>query len=216
MHTLCYLSKQKQIQKAKETLEVYAPLAHRLGIHNLKWQLEDLAFSALHPRKYAGDPEVGGAAPRRPRGLRRRGRRLPRGRARRGRHPGRHHRPRQALLLHLHEDEPRAARSSTRSSTSPALRVLVDTHQGLLRRDRHHPLRLEAHPRALQGLHRDAQVQPVPVAAHHGHRAGRQAARDPDPHLRHAPDGRVRRGRPLALQGEGRRDARTSLPGCTR
>ena len=52
MHTLCYLSKQKQIQKAKETLEVYAPLAHRLGIHNLKWQLEDLAFSALHPRKY--------------------------------------------------------------------------------------------------------------------------------------------------------------------
>ncbi len=52
MHTLGYLSKQKQIQKAKETLEVYAPLAHRLGIHNLKWQLEDLAFAALHPRKY--------------------------------------------------------------------------------------------------------------------------------------------------------------------
>jgi GTP diphosphokinase / guanosine-3',5'-bis(diphosphate) 3'-diphosphatase len=52
MHTLSYLSKQKQIQKAKETLEVYAPLAHRLGIHNLKWQLEDLAFASLHPRKY--------------------------------------------------------------------------------------------------------------------------------------------------------------------
>ena len=52
MHTLCYLSKQKQIQKAKETLEVYAPLAHRLGIHNLKWQLEDLSFASLHPRKY--------------------------------------------------------------------------------------------------------------------------------------------------------------------
>jgi GTP diphosphokinase / guanosine-3',5'-bis(diphosphate) 3'-diphosphatase len=52
MHTLCYLSKQKQIQKAKETLEVYAPLAHRLGMHSMKWQLEDLAFAALHPRKY--------------------------------------------------------------------------------------------------------------------------------------------------------------------
>src|SRR5918911_338871 len=47
-----YLGKQKQIQKAKETLEVYAPLAHRLGIHALKWELEDLAFQTLHPRKY--------------------------------------------------------------------------------------------------------------------------------------------------------------------
>ena len=53
MRTLCYLGKQKQIQKAKETLEVYAPLAHRLGIYNMKWQLEDLAFATLHPRKYA-------------------------------------------------------------------------------------------------------------------------------------------------------------------
>src|SRR5213596_1370229 len=47
-----YLGKQKQVQKAKETLEVYAPLAHRLGIHALKWELEDLAFQTLHPRKY--------------------------------------------------------------------------------------------------------------------------------------------------------------------
>ena len=48
-----YLGKQKQVQKAKETLEVYAPLAHRLGIHALKWELEDLSFQILHPRKYA-------------------------------------------------------------------------------------------------------------------------------------------------------------------
>src|SRR5213082_3067399 len=47
-----YLGKQKQVQKAKETLEVYAPLAHRLGIHAIKWELEDLAFQTLHPRKY--------------------------------------------------------------------------------------------------------------------------------------------------------------------
>jgi guanosine-3',5'-bis(diphosphate) 3'-pyrophosphohydrolase len=53
MRTIEYLGKQKQIQKAKETLEVYAPLAHRLGIHALKWELEDLAFATLHPRKYA-------------------------------------------------------------------------------------------------------------------------------------------------------------------
>jgi GTP pyrophosphokinase len=53
MRTLRYLSKEKQIEKSKETLEVYAPLAHRLGIESIRWELEDLAFSTLHPRKYA-------------------------------------------------------------------------------------------------------------------------------------------------------------------
>ncbi len=53
MRTIEYLGKQKQLQKARETLEVYAPLAHRLGIHSIKWELEDLAFQTLHPRKYA-------------------------------------------------------------------------------------------------------------------------------------------------------------------
>ena len=52
MRTIEYLGRQKQVQKAKETLEVYAPLAHRLGIHALKWELEDLSFQILHPRKY--------------------------------------------------------------------------------------------------------------------------------------------------------------------
>src|SRR5919197_193849 len=52
MRTIEYLGKQKQVQKAKEVLEVYAPLAHRLGIHAIKWELEDLSFQTLHPRKY--------------------------------------------------------------------------------------------------------------------------------------------------------------------
>src|SRR5919201_6722419 len=52
MRTIEFLPKQKQIQTSKETLEVYAPIAHRLGIHALKWELEDRAFEALHPRKY--------------------------------------------------------------------------------------------------------------------------------------------------------------------
>src|SRR6187431_3223286 len=52
MRTIEYLGKQKQVQKGKETLEVYAPLAHRLGINKVKWELEDLAFATLHPRKY--------------------------------------------------------------------------------------------------------------------------------------------------------------------
>jgi GTP diphosphokinase / guanosine-3',5'-bis(diphosphate) 3'-diphosphatase len=53
MRTLRYLGKEKQLEKAKETLEVYAPLAHRLGIESVRWELEDLAFQTLHPRKYA-------------------------------------------------------------------------------------------------------------------------------------------------------------------
>ena len=53
MRTIRYLPKQKQVAKAKETVEIYAPIAHRLGVHSLKWELEDLSFAVLYPRKYA-------------------------------------------------------------------------------------------------------------------------------------------------------------------
>ena len=52
MRTLKYLNKDKRIIKAQETLEIYAPLAHRLGISKVKWELEDLAFLFLEPEKY--------------------------------------------------------------------------------------------------------------------------------------------------------------------
>jgi GTP diphosphokinase / guanosine-3',5'-bis(diphosphate) 3'-diphosphatase len=52
MRTIDAMAKQKQIDKARETLDIYAPIAHRLGIHAIKWELEDLSFQTLHPRKY--------------------------------------------------------------------------------------------------------------------------------------------------------------------
>ncbi|MHB8512516.1 MAG: RelA/SpoT family protein [Actinomycetota bacterium] len=52
MRTIGHLARDKQEVKARETLEVYAPLAHRLGIHQIKWQLEDLSFATLHPKQF--------------------------------------------------------------------------------------------------------------------------------------------------------------------
>jgi GTP diphosphokinase / guanosine-3',5'-bis(diphosphate) 3'-diphosphatase len=52
MRTIDALAKQKQIEKARETIDIYAPIAHRLGIHAIKWELEDLSFQTLHPRKF--------------------------------------------------------------------------------------------------------------------------------------------------------------------
>lgn len=52
MRTLKHLTRDRQIANAKETMELYAPLANRLGIYSLKWELEDLAFKYLYPEDY--------------------------------------------------------------------------------------------------------------------------------------------------------------------
>ena len=66
MSTLAVMSVEQQRRIAQETLDIYAPLSHRLGLGAIKWQLEDLAFAALHPKRYAEiDSMVSARAPER-------------------------------------------------------------------------------------------------------------------------------------------------------
>ena len=170
-------------------------------MNTIKWELEDLAFAMLYPKRYDEIVRlVAERAPRRdavPAGGHR-GRPAPTCARPRSR-PG--HRPPEALLLDLPEDDRPRTRASTTSTTwwaSASWSTSVRDCYAALGID---PRAVESGPRPVQGLHRDAEVQHVPVAAHHGHRPRRQAGRAADPHLGHAQARRVRRRRALEVQG---------------
>ena len=150
-------------------------------MNTIKWELEDLAFRTLFPKRFdeisrliaehAAAARLA-AAHRDPEGRHR-----PQG----GEDQGRGHRPAEAPLLRLPEDD--RPRPRLRRHLRPGRRAHPGRHgPRLLRGARRHPRELAAGPGPVQGLHRDAEVQHVPVAAHHGDRPQRQAGRAADPH----------------------------------
>ncbi len=118
MRTISVMPMARQRAIAQETLDVYAPLAHRLGVQQVKWQLEDLSFATLHPKRYAEIEQMVAAAPARARGLPRRGH----GDALGASSTSSASRPRCAVVRSTSGASTRrwssAARSSTTSSTS--------------------------------------------------------------------------------------------------
>ena len=203
MRTIRYLAKQKQLNKAKETVEIYAPIAHRLGVHSIKWELEDLSFAVLYPRKYADIQQmVQTRKSDRERLMRQSNDEL------------------QAALQEvgivadisgrtkhfysIFQKMQRKGKEFNEIYDLTGIRVRREQAERLLRRDRHHPLDLDTAAGALQGLHRHPEDERLPVAAHDGDRALRQAARDPGPHRGHAPHRRVRHRGARPLQGQGK------------
>ena len=200
MRTLEALAKQKQIEKARETLEIYAPLAHRLGIHAIKWELEDLSFQRLHPRKYdeikklvaqqrnereyyvsdAGEFLAGE--------LRKVG--IEAQISGRAKH-----------FYSIYSKMTKKGREFNEIYDLTAMRVIVDSVKdcygaiGII-----HSI-WKPLPGTLQGPDRDAEAEPLPGAAHDRDRARGPAARDPDPDPGHARDRRVRDRRARDLQG---------------
>ena len=104
MRTLAFRNEADQKRIATETLDIYAPIAARLGIAGLKGELEDLCLRYLHPEDYYMIARKGRVHARREAKGRRRDLRRPAQDARRAGHKGRHQRQTQALLQHLAQD----------------------------------------------------------------------------------------------------------------
>ena len=198
MRTLAALREDRRIFKARETLEIYAPIAHRLGINSIKWELEDLSFFYLEPNKYKQVSRM-----------------VTESRAEREAYL--------ADVIAIIRDEMSKVGIQAQVMGRPKhlysiYQKMAKKGKGLLRDLRPHRgarhrevgarllfgARRGSHAvapdaRALQGLHRHAQVQHVPVAAHDGDGAGGASARGPDPHRGDASRQRIRRRRALAL-----------------
>src|SRR4030095_13593171 len=239
MRTLDYLSPDRAKKIAQETLDIYAPLAHRLGMAKVKAELEDLALRSLSPGDYVDlQKRVAKRRLEREADINQVIAILQRKLAEVGIDSQIRGRPKHfySIWKKMHDqgrefDEiydltaVRVITASVRDCygalgvihslwkpvpgrfkdfiAMPKAKLYQSLHTTGLRPKgpRGDPLPLDARAGTLQGLHRDAEGQHVPVAAHDGDRAQGRPGGDPDPHPRDAPHRRGRYRGPLALQG---------------
>ena len=205
---------------AEETLEIYAPLAGRMGMQEMREELEDLAFREINPEAYDGDQRAARRAGGEQQGADLGDRAAAHQEARRPRHRGDGAGAAQARLFDLAQDGAQVGRlrAAVRHFRLPRHRQ----HAGrLLRGARHRAHDLAGGARALQGLHLDAEAERLSLDPHHGDRARQPARRTADPHPGDARDRRIRHRRARALQGrQGHADGnavarvRAPMPGC--
>ena len=180
-------------------MEIYAPLAHRLGMWQIKWELEDLSFKYIEPERYrqlvemlADRRKVRESFINKSIGI------LRKELAKVDIKADISGRPK-----HLYSIAKKMERKGVEFDEIYDVNAIRPRRrrQGLLRRPWRRSLSVEADSRAVRRLHRHAQGEHVPVAAHRRHRARCQAAGGPDPHRPHARRGRGRDRGALALQG---------------
>lgn len=200
MRTMEYQTAEKQRQKSLETMEIYAPIAHRLGMQRIKWELEDLSLKYLDPVGYDEITRSLAAKEAEHEAF------MERVQAQIEERLKDQHVP--YLKVYGRMKHPYSiyrkmyAQNKTMDEVLDlfAFRVIVDTVADCYKRARHHPRPLPSHSGPFQGLYRHAQAEHVPVAPHHRHRCGRHPVRGPNSHRRDARDRRIRRRRALEVQ----------------
>ena len=204
---------------AQETLDIYAPLANRLGISWIKTELEDLSLPLPQARRSSptSTERRRASARRSARSTSRTWSRLIEREAARSASSRRGVAGRFKHLYSIYKKMRAQGIDFEQVHDMIAFRLIMPTDAQLLRGAGADPPAVEAGAGALQGLHRHPQAQHVPVAAHHGDRPAGGARRGADPHRGDAPDRRGGHRRPLGLQGgqgAGQPATTRSSPGC--
>ena len=199
MRTLDAVHAEKQERIARETLDIYAPIANRLGLNAIYYELEDLGFRYLHPTRF----RVLEKALKRARGNRRDAvgklKDAIQARLREFKVEAQVH-GREKHISSIYKKMQEKNISFSEVFDIYGFRILVPGRAGLLPRPGRPAHALQADPRQVQGLHRHPQGERLPVAAHDALRPVRHARRGADPHARDAQGGRGGCRLALALQ----------------